>query len=345
MPVRVAVAGLGMMGTTHFKSYREIPEAELVAICDVEGRKLAGDWSGAAGNIDTGAAQKTDLSGIRTYSDFGELLGDDSVDVVDICLPTFLHADMAIRALAAGKHVVCEKPMARTARDARRMAAAAKRHGRFLAVAHVLRFWPEYLAMKEMMDSGRYGRVRSAYFGRFSARPMWSWENWLQDAKRSGSAVLDLHVHDADMVQWFFGRPAKVTARATFDADGGASHILGIFQYGKRGPMVVAEGGWDFPPSFPFRMSARVVFESAAVEFNSLRTPTLAVHDAKTGKAEYPAVPAVSGYTEELRYFIGCIAAGRPPERIKPADAAASVAIVEAEVKSAATGRPVAVRA
>jgi predicted dehydrogenase len=151
-------------------------------------------------------------------------------------------------------------------------------------------------------------------------------------------------VHDADVVQWFFGRPARVTARGTSDADGGASHILGIYHYDK-GPMVVAEGGWDFPPSFPFRMSVRLVFESAAVEFNSIRTPTLAVHDAKTGKAEYPAVPAANGYTEELRYFIGCIAAGRPPERIMPADAAASVAIVEAEVRSAATGRTVAVKA
>jgi predicted dehydrogenase len=343
MKVRVAVVGLGMMGTTHFKAYREIPEAELVAVCDVDARKLAGDWSGAAGNIDTGAAQRTDLSGLRAYADFGDLLKDKGVDAVDICLPTFLHAPMAIRALKARKHVICEKPMARTAREARQMVKTAARKNRFLGVAHVLRFWPEYLAMKEMMDSGRYGRIRSAYFGRFSSRPMWSWENWLQDAARSGSAVLDLHVHDTDMVQWFFGRPLKVTAAGTFDADGGASHILATFHY-EKGPMVVVEGGWDFPPSFPFRMSARVVFESAAVEFNTLRAPTLAVHDARTGKAEYPAMPAVNGYTEELRYFIGCIASGQPPARVPPADAAASVAVVEAEVKSALTGKTVKVR-
>ena len=344
MKVRVAVVGLGMMGTTHFKSYGEIPEAELVAVCDVQDRKLEGDWSASAGNIDTGAAQRTDLSGLRRYADFGRLLRDKEVDLVDICLPTFLHAPMAIRALKAGRHVVCEKPMARTAREARRMVAAAAESGRFLGVAHVLRFWPEYLAMKEMMDSGRFGRVRSAYFGRFSARPMWSWENWLEDPKRSGSAILDLHVHDTDMVQWFFGRPQRVTATGTFDPNGGASHILTTFHY-ENGPMVVAEGGWDFPPTFPFRMSARVVFETAAVEYSSLGKPTLAVHDAKTGKAEYPTMPPVSGYTEELRYFVGCVAAGgQPPARVPPADAAASVAIVEAEMKSAARGRAVALK-
>jgi len=343
MKVRVAVVGLGMMGTTHFKCYPDIPEAELVAVCDVDPKKLEGDWSGAAGNIDTGAAQKTDLSGLRRYADIRKLLRDNEVDAVDICLPTFLHAPTAVKALKAGKHVICEKPMARTFREARKMVAAAEKAGRLLCIAHVLRFWPEYLAIKEMMDSGRYGRVRSAYFGRFSATPMWSWENWLQDPARSGSAVLDLHVHDTDMVQWFFGRPVRVTSSGTFDSSGGASHILSTFQYDK-GPVVAAEGGWDFPPSFPFRMSARVVFDTAAVEFNTLRAPTLAVHDGKTGKVEYPAMPAVNGYTEELRYFVGCIAAGQPPARVPPADAAASVAIVEAEMKAALKGKSVKVR-
>jgi predicted dehydrogenase len=344
MPVRVAVVGLGMMGTTHFKGYQEIPEAQVVAVCDVEGRKLGGDWSGAAGNIDTGAAKRVDLSGIRAYADYAALLRDRTVDLVDLCVPTFLHAPMALAALRRRKHVFCEKPMALTSRLAQRVIRTAERKGRLLAVGHVLRFWPEYLLMKEMIDSGRYGRVRSAVLTRLSAKPQWSWDNWLPDSARSGSAALDLHIHDTDTVQWLFGRPAKVTACGSLEADGGVGHIVTTYHY-ECGPLVVAEGAWDLPQPFPFRMDARLVFDTAAVEYSSARTPTLVVYDGKTGQTEHPAVPAVNGYTEELRYFVGCVARGERPARIAPADAAAAVAIVEAEIKSAQTGRTVAVKA
>jgi predicted dehydrogenase len=342
MTVRVAVVGLGMMGTTHFKSYQEIAGAEVAAVCDVEGVKLSGDWSKAAGNIDTGAARQVDLSRLKTYGDFAALLADREIDLVDLCVPTHQHAEMTMAALDAGKHVFCEKPMALTSRLAHRMIRAAEKAGRMLAIGHVLRFWPEYLMMKEMIDSGRYGRVRSAYFLRLSPRPQWSWNNWLQDAERSGAAALDLHIHDTDTVQWFFGRPAKVAAAGMLEG-GGIAHIVTDYRYA-GGPLVVAEGGWNYPAAFPFRMEARILFELAALEYSSLRSPTLTIYDDKTGKVEHPPVPAGFGYTEELRYFIGCVAAGTPPARLAPADSAAAVAIVEAEIKSARTGRAVAVK-
>ena len=341
MPVRVGLVGLGMMGTTHFKSYQEIAGAEVVAVCDVEGRKLSGDWSKAAGNIDTGAAKQVDLSRLKTYGDFAAILADPEIDLIDLCVPTHQHAEMTMQALAAGKHVFCEKPMALASRLAGRMIRAAEKAGRLLAVGHVLRFWPEYLLMKELIDSGRYGRVRSAYFVRLSPRPQWSWSNWMQDAGRSGAAALDLHIHDTDTVQWFFGRPAKVAAAGTFEGTG-IAHIVTDYRY-EDGPLVVAEGGWSFPASFPFRMEARILFETAALEYTSLRTPTVTIYDDKTGKVEHPPVPAVLGYTEELRYFVGCVASGTPPARLAPAESAAAVAIVEAEIKSARSGRAVAV--
>jgi len=342
MPLRIGLVGLGMMGTTHYKSYQEVPEARVVAVCDPDARKLAGDWSAALGNIDTGAAQQTDLSALRKYTDFAALAADPEVDIVDLCVPTNQHAGMALAALAAGKHVFCEKPMARTSRLARQMIRAAGRAGRMLAVGHVLRFWPEYLMMKDMIDSRRYGAVRAAYFVRLSARPLWSWDNWIQDAERSGAAALDLHIHDTDTVLWFFGRPAKVAAAGMFEGSA-VAHIVTEYRF-EGGPLVVAEGGWNFPAPYPFRMEARILFEHAAVEYSSLRTPALTVYDGRTGKAESPPVPAASGYTEELRYFVDCVAAGREPERLRPADSAAAVALVEAEVRSARAGRPVAVK-
>lgn len=343
MAVRVGIVGLGMMGTTHFKSYGQIPDAQVVAVCDVDAKKLAGDWAGAAGNIDTGAAQTVDLAAIRRYSSYGKFMKDAGIDVVDICLPTFLHEKLAAKAFAAGKHVICEKPMALKAAKARKMIDAAAAAGKFLGMAHVLRFWPEYVMLKSMIDSGRYGKVRRAYFSRFASRPTWTWGNWSQDSKRSGAGALDLHIHDTDLVQWYFGKPTAVTSRGTFDPDGGAAHILTAFDV-PGGELVVAEGGWDLPAGFPFEMAARILFETAAVDFSSSATPTLTVYDAKTGQSEHPEVLGVSGYTEELRYFIGCIEAGRASDRIMPAEAADAVAIVEAEVRSARSGRTVKIK-
>ena len=343
MAVRVGIVGLGMMGTTHFKGYKGVPEAQVVAVCDVSGRKLSGDWSEAAGNIDTGAAGRQDLSALRTYDDLDKLLADQEVDLVDLCVPTFQHADFAIRALEAGKHVFCEKPMARTSARAREMIATAKAAGRLLAVGHVLRFWPEYLVMKAMIDDGRYGKVKSAVLTRLSPRPGWTWDNWILDEKRSGGAPLDLHIHDADTVQWYFGLPERVSAVGTEEAKG-MGHIVATYHYAD-GPVVVAEGGWDYPASFPFRMAASLVFEKAAVEFSTMTSPTLAVYEEGAKAAMHPKVPAQDGYTEELRYFVGCVAKGKAPERIAPEEAVSAVAIVEAEIKAARSGKPVALSA
>jgi predicted dehydrogenase len=343
MAVNVGVVGLGMMGTTHFRGYQEIPDAEVVAVCDVSGRKLSGDWSEAAGNIDTGAAARQDLSAIRTYDDLAKFLADDAIDLVDLCVPTFQHADFTVRALEAGKHVFCEKPMARTSADCGRMIEAAEKVGRLLAVGHVLRFWPEYLVIKEMIDDGRYGRVTAATLTRLSPRPGWTWDNWILDEQRSGGAPLDLHIHDADTVQWYFGLPERASAVGTEGAKA-MDHIVATYHYAD-GPVVVAEGGWDYPASFPFRMEASLVFEKAAVEFTTMRSPTLAVYEEGAEEPLHPDVPAHDGYTEELRYFVGCVAEGKAPDRIAPAEAKAAVALVEAEVQAARSGKPVAVEA
>jgi len=341
MAVNVGIVGLGMMGTTHFRGYQEIPEAEVVAVCDVSGKKLSGDWSEAAGNIDTGAAARQDLSALRTYDRLAELLADGDVDLVDLCVPTFQHADFTIRALEAGKHVFCEKPMARTSEDCRRMIEAAEAADRVLAVGHVLRFWPEYVLIKEMIDSGTYGKVTSATLTRLSPRPGWTWDDWILDETRSGGAPLDLHIHDADTVQWYFGRPDRVTAVGAEEAKA-MGHIVATYHW-PDGPAVVAEGGWDYPPAFPFRMEAGLVFEKAAVAFSTMTSPTLAVYEDGADEAIHPEVPQADGYTEELRYVIQCVDRGETPDRLPVAEAASAVAIVEAEVQAARTGRPVAI--
>lgn len=159
----------------------------------------------------------------------------------------------------------------------------------------------------------------------------------------SGGAPLDLHIHDADTVQWYFGRPERVSTVGTEDAKA-MGHIVATYHYAD-GPVVVAEGGWDYPASFPFRMEAGLVFEKAAVAFSTMTSPALTVYEEGAEAPLHPKVPVQDGYTEELRYFVGCVAEGKQPDRIAPEEAVSAVAIVEAEIESARSGKPVAIKA
>ena len=339
MTVGIGLAGLGMMGRTHLQSYRRIRGARVVALAERLPERLSPAPEGPAGHLETGAAEDVDLAGIRTTRDFEDLLSDPGVEAVDLCVPTDLHAPMALRAIAAGKHVICEKPLARRAAEAARMVEAARDAGRLLLVGHCLRFWPEYVLIKEMIDAGRYGPADRAVLTRLGYMPDWSAGGWLADSARSGSAALDLHVHDADVVAWFFGPPTEVRSVGRQAPDGGIVHIETRYAFAD-GRWAVATGSWDFPPDFPFRMTAQVLFGSATAVFNTLDRPTLTVYEG--GRPHHPPVPEANAYTEQLRHFVACLAEGRPSERIAPEEAAAAVATVEAEIASVRTGRPVA---
>src|SRR5687768_7045637 len=187
--VRVGIAGIGFMGVTHYKAYASVPGAEVAAIFTRDEKKLAGDWTNVRGNFG-GAGGQQDLTGIEKYRSFDAMLGDPSLDMIDLCLPSYLHRDLAIQALEAGKHVLVEKPIALNVEDADAMIAAAERTGRLLMVAQVLRFWPEFSAIKDLLDSGEYGPLRGAHFKRVISRPKWSGDDWFSDPAKTGGAVV-----------------------------------------------------------------------------------------------------------------------------------------------------------
>ena len=151
-----------------------------------------------------------DLSNISLYSDLTQMLAAEQLDAVSIASPTFMHNLQSIEALEAGLHVFCEKPMALNSVDCQRMSEAAQQSGKTLQVGHCIRFWPEYVEAKEIIDSQKYGKVMAATFQRLSLTPTWSWDNCFLDGKRSGGAMLDLHIHDTDYVQYVFGMPKAV---------------------------------------------------------------------------------------------------------------------------------------
>ena len=339
--VNVGLVGLGFMGKMHFDVHQSNPRSRVVALCDVQQRRLEGQWGDIGGNIEADEEMKTDLTGIRTYHKLDELLSDKEIDLVDITLPTFLHANAAISALKAGKHVLCEKPMALTTRECDRMIRAAQSKDRILMVAHCIRFWPEYEAAHRIIVSGQYGPVRMASFHRLSSTPIWSWDNWLMDSKRSGSALTDLHIHDVDFVLQTFGLPQRVYAQGCSAPSDGADHVISSYDFGNN-QIISLEGAWDMPPVFGFNMGFTIVMESGALIWDLADGKPLRL--LRGNQSEPIACEKGDGYQREIDYVLNCVEQGESPMRCPPVQSREAVRLVLAEKKSIQTGKLVPIK-
>jgi predicted dehydrogenase len=302
------------MGATHIAAYSKIAGAELTAVCAGSERALSGDLRESGGNLGQ-CAGLYDFSRMRRCTDWRELVREDAVDAIDICLPTDLHAPVAMAALDSGKHVLCEKPMALTASECEHMIAAAERSGRVLMIAQVLRFWPEYVALRDFVKSREYGDVRSAIFVRRCGLPNWS--RWLPDEKRSGGAVLDLLVHDIDQALLLFGTPERVAAKGM----GGVDTLMATLLYKDRMEVRV-QGGW-FSPGAPFAMSFQVRAERAEME---LTADGLMLTDM-SGVRKRVEVGNADAYEAQLAYFVECCRRNEAPERCPPQESARAVEV------------------
>jgi predicted dehydrogenase len=305
--VKIGLVGLGFMGVTHLGAYAKIPGTEVTAISCRDPKTLEGDFSNSGGNLER-EPQTFDLTAAKKYTVWRELIRDPNVEVVDICLPTDLHVTVAVEALSAGKHVLCEKPMAMTTEGCERMAAAAAQYKRTLMVAQVLRFWPEYMALERFVREKEYGAVRAVTLTRRCGVPDWS--GWLLDEKRSGGAIVDLLIHDIDQALLLFGEPEAVAAKKLAGVDALTATLL----Y-PGGPEVRLQGGW-FAAGMPFSMSFQARAERAELELGPEGLTLNRVPFAAEGG---------DGYEAELAYFLECCKSGRPPELCMPEASAQAV--------------------
>jgi len=173
--IKVGIVGLGFMGKMHFNCYKALNDVQIAAICDIDENKFK-DTGGTAGNIE-GAEKPLDLTGIGLYTDFDKMLAESGLDALSVTLPTPLHSDFTCKALSAGVNVLCEKPMALSVELCKKMIATSKKAKKVLQIGHCIRFWPEYAEVKNIIDSGKYGKVKAATFQRLSLSPTWSWKN------------------------------------------------------------------------------------------------------------------------------------------------------------------------
>ncbi len=335
--VNVGVIGLGVMGSTHLDAYAQVADAKVVAVADRIAAKLSGEDT-PKGNIEgqggSGGESGGDRSKVKQYAEGLDLIHDPGVELVDICLATPLHAEFAIHALNAGKHVLIEKPFARTGKEAKRiLAAAATAKGKAMC-AMCMRFWPGWDWLKKAVESGRYGAVRSAVFRRVGEHPGGP---FYASGEQSGGAILDLHIHDSDFVQHLFGVPEAVTSCGYKKVTDRVDHVTTFYHY-PQGPHVVAEGGWAMAKGFGFTMTYCVNFENATAVFDLSMDKPLTLYEPGNEPVAVE-LKAGMGYVPQLAYFIDCIQAGEAPRRVTLEEAAQSILIVEAEARSVQTGK------
>jgi predicted dehydrogenase len=326
--VNVGIIGIGGMGRMHFNCYNENPNARIVAICDVDERKRVGDWSSIGLNIDTSETAAVDLSGIAVYENAADLINDPNVQLVDICLPTPLHAETTIAALEAGKEVLCEKPMAFTVEQCGEMQAALDKSGNRLMIGHCLRYWPHYVKAAELIQSGEYGNPLYARFHRSGDTPIWSWDGWLADGKRSGGAVLDMHIHDVDTALWWFGKPDSIQADGII-VDELPLKVDSTWRY-NNGLLVNLHGGWDNNGG-PFLMSFEVVLEKATIAWDSSKGDTVQLRQ-RDNTVEI-TVDETIGYQYEINDMVAAISEGRAIERVTPESSRLSVEVTLEEIR------------
>lgn len=337
---RVGIIGTGFMAVTHLKAWQQISGARISALCSPSGRHLNGDFSGVFGNVGSNDPFKLDMTGVTALREWRELVQSSDIDLVDICSPTLTHPDIAIAALGAGRHVICEKPLARTSSDAARIAAAAVSARGYFLPAMCLRFWPEWAWLREAISGGRYGPVLSARFRRVAEPPQWSQDTFL-DGRKSGGALLDLHIHDTDFVQSCFGRPSRVYSTGYSKLSGAIDHVVTQYRV-KSGAIVHAEGSWAMTPGFGFNMSYTVNFASATADYDMARASE-ALRLIEPGQSPRTiSCPGPDGYGRELRHMVECIGQGKPPWISTVSEAVSAIEICEAEERSIATGEPVA---
>jgi predicted dehydrogenase len=319
--IRVGLIGIGGMGGCHYGNYSQVKGAKLVAVADVR--------------VDM-AKEKTKGTDVKVYADYKEMLANEELDMVDICTPSFLHADMAIDCLKKGYHVLCEKPMTLTAEDAQRVLVATKATDKKFMAAHVVRFMAPYMYLRSVIESGELGKLLRLDMKRISSIPTWSWEDWMRDEKRSGGVITDLSIHDIDYVQSILGMPDSISS-VHYGLKNNNDFAQTEMVYGDT--LVSCEGTWYNAP-IPFHATFLAVFENGYVENTDKLykngKPVTVEESAKAEELDLGInVGNDNGYLNEIQYFVDCVNNGTSPDFVTPESSAQTMALVDA-IKSKA---------
>lgn len=322
--LRIGVVGAGGMGNVHTRHWKNMPDVELQFFeLDPERRETFAK-----------------SHGLKPAASYEELL--NWADAVDICLPTDAHHATALQAIAAGRHVLCEKPMAIDVAQCDQMMTAADKAGVTLMPAQVVRYFADFKHAHELVAKGAVGNPVTARTRRGGKAPVGS-AGWFQDASRSGGVLLDLAVHDFDWLRWTLGEVKSVSARSVRLTNPQAlagkpgDYALTTLQF-DSGAIAHVEATWLDPSGF--RTTLEVCGDEGMIEFDSRKTATLRRHNEEGSQVESPLLPSDDPYYNQGRAFVETVT-GKRPAPVTALDGLRAVQIARAAIESCQTRQTV----
>lgn len=326
--LKIGLLGCGTMGRTHALAYKKITNAEVVGVYDIDSTKA----DVIAKELNT-----------NKVGSFQELI-DLGIDILDVCLPTFLHAEFSIAAMNKGIHVFCEKPIALNLLDAKKMIDTATKNQVKLTIGHVLRFFPQYINAIDSIKNGAIGNPKLIRTARNQAFPTWSWENWYNDYDKSGGPILDLIIHDIDWITHNFGKVDRVfsqTVKERMSVDM-QDHVQCLLKL-KNGGIAYLEGSWALPMGSPFRMAYEVVGTSGQIEYDSTVHSSIKLQTNNGAYQEYNTYPFSDDeepYFLELQSFVNAVRLNKDTS-VPPTEAMYSLEVALACFESSKNNRAI----
>jgi predicted dehydrogenase len=332
--LKVAILGFGFIGRAHGEAYARLPNVKMVAVGGCRQERVR-EWKSPYA--------------IQFYAGPDALLESADADIVDICLPTFMHEEFVTKAAEKGMHVICEKPLALTVEAVDRMLAAVRKAGVTFMVAQVLRFFAHYTKCRELVRDGSLGNVFFASASRLAEPPRWA--DWFRDPDKSGGALFDLQVHDLDYLMNLFGVPDSVFAVGLQSDSGSWDHVASSLSY--PASKVTIEASYRMAPGWPFTTALRLMGTAGSVEYGfrvqgNVDVVEQAQHSlilySKGGTATRFEIDDPDPYLRELEYFVDVVERGEQPDSVRPADARSVIAVLQATKQSLETGKVVDLR-
>lgn len=346
--IRIGIIGIGFMGYTHFEGAAELTGGKVTAFATRDSKKLEGDWTGIQGNFGPPGG-KVDVSEIKCYSDYKQLIADPDIDLIDVCLPTDRHCDVVLECLRAGKATLVEKPIAVSLEEASRMVEVAAENNVPLLVAHVLPYFPEFGYAAEAAHSNRFGKLLAGHFKRVICPPDWS--NDMSDFRKLGGWGIDLHIHDNHFIAHLCGTPDEVFSRGLLQDDL-VNHVHTSYVY-KDGPSITSVSGGIAARGLAFNHGFELFFEEATLAFDAgtyggdwvvNRPLTLISNDGTVEAVDLQGSDKwYAAFGSELQTAVDHLAKGGDPGALSSSLALDALRICYAEATSIAESRPVAV--
>lgn len=310
--LKAVIIGFGGVAQAHRYAYwfhnKQGMSVQLVAACDADPAKF-----------DTMTKINIPLKGeivnelpFNKYTDWREMLEKEKPDIVDICLPTKFHESISIEAMKMGYNVLCEKPMADNYTQCLNMIEVSKETGKNLMIGQCVRFYPEYEYLQSAVVDGRYGKVLSANFHRFSPIPLWGNNAWREKAGKVGSCLFELNIHDIDVVRWIFGDPKKVSCvleSRVYPYDFADTKMI------YKDITVEVNGAWQEEDAV-FNAGYDVCFEKGILTLCDGKV----VFTSNDGEKTQIEVEDSEGIMGEIKYFVGVLSGDFENTKNTPTD-------------------------